>query len=135
MNRLTSLMAEGKVGRAMVSFLTEIIGLTHEEVEELKNAPQTYDILSVASATLPREGRALLDVDLATSGVGVTCPALLLLGERSPDWAQMNTGETAGAIPDSRIVNLPGQGHEAVDQAPDLVVDQLAHFFGDSARH
>ncbi len=134
-NRLTSLMAAGKVGQAMVGFLTEIIGLTHEEVEELRNAPQAYDILSVASATLPREGRALLHVDLSTSGVGVTCPALLLLGERSPDWAQMNTGETAGAIPDSRIVNLPGQGHEAVDQAPDLVVDQLAHFFSGSARH
>ena len=64
---------------------------------------------------------------------GVTCPTLLLLGERSPDWAHVNTRETAGAIPDSRIVTLPGLGHEATDEAPELVVDQLARFFGESS--
>jgi pimeloyl-ACP methyl ester carboxylesterase len=128
-DRLTALVDEGRTGKAMVSFLSEIIGLTGEEIDALKNAPQTYDILSVLAATLPREGRALLGVDVATLAGGVTGPTLLLLGERSPEWAEVNTRETAGVIPDSRIVTLPGLGHEATDQAPELVVDHLARFF------
>jgi pimeloyl-ACP methyl ester carboxylesterase len=131
-DRLTAMIVENRTGQAMVTFLTEIIGLTGEEVDDLKNAPQTYDIMSVLSATLPREGRALQGVDVATLAGGVTSPTLFLLGERSPDWAQANTRETDGAIPDSRIVTLPGLGHEAIDQAPELVVDQLARFFGES---
>lgn len=129
-DRLTALVAAGRAGKAMVSFLTEIIGLTPDEVDDLKNAPQPYDILSVLSATLPREGRALLGLDLVTVAGGVTGPTLFLLGERSPAWAHVNTLEAAEVIPDSRIVTLHGLGHEAVDDAPELVIDQLARFFG-----
>lgn len=129
-DRVTALVAEGRVGRAMVSFLSEIIGLTGEQIEELKAAPLAYDIFSVVTATLPREAEALTSVDLPGAARMVTCPALLLLGATSPAWAGDITRELAAALPAAELVVLPGQGHEAVDSAPELVVRELDGFFG-----
>ena len=70
--RATGLVADGKPGRAMASFLTEIIGLTAGKVEELKNAPRAYDVLPIVSATLPREAHALTSVDLPGLAAAVT---------------------------------------------------------------
>lgn len=128
-DRVTALIGEGRVGRAMVSFLTEIIGLTGEQIEELKAAPAGYDIFSVVTATLPREAEALTGVDLPGAARMVTCPALLLLGATSPQWAGEITRELAAALPAAELVVLPGQGHEAVDSVPEVVVRVLDRFF------
>jgi pimeloyl-ACP methyl ester carboxylesterase len=128
--RATALVADGKAGRAMVSFLTEIVGLTAGQVEELKNAPRAYDVLPIVSATLPREAHALMSVDLPGLAAAVTAPALLLLGATSPAWAGDVTRAIAAALPAAELVVLPGHGHEAVDSAPDLVVRELHRFFG-----
>lgn len=53
----TALVAEGRAGAAMVSFLNEIVGLSTDEVEVLRRAPIGYDILSMLTATLPTRGR------------------------------------------------------------------------------
>ncbi len=130
-DRVAAMVGAGKPGRAMVSFLTEIIGLSGEEVEELKNAPPAYDILSVLTATLPREGTALLTADPARSASSVTCPTLFLVGETSPPWATDVTRMAAGAIPESEVVLLPGVGHEAIDAAPGRLVRELERFLVD----
>jgi pimeloyl-ACP methyl ester carboxylesterase len=41
--RITELVAAGKPGAAMMSFLTEIIGLTASQVNDLRNAPRVCD--------------------------------------------------------------------------------------------
>jgi pimeloyl-ACP methyl ester carboxylesterase len=115
----------------MVSFLTEIIGLTAGQIEDLKNAPGAYDILPIVTATMPREAEALTSADLLSGAGGISCPVLLLLGERSPAWAGDITRALAAALPAAELVVLPGQGHEAVDSAPELVVSELRRFFGD----
>ena len=71
----------------MISFLTEIIGLTMEQVSELRNTPGAQDVLPIVSATLPREAEALASADPPALAAGVTAPVLLLLGEASPAWA------------------------------------------------
>lgn len=127
-DRMSAIVAEGKAGRAMVSFLMEIIGLTSEEVDQLRLAPPAYDILGVLSATLPREARALLRADLPASAARVTRPTSLLLGERSPPWAGEITRQVAAAIDGSEVVVLPGVGHEAIDEIPDRLVAELEGF-------
>ena len=53
--RMLPMIAAGQPGRAMMSFLTEIIGLSAEEVEPLRDAPRGYDVMPIVSATMPRE--------------------------------------------------------------------------------
>ena len=68
-------------------------------------------------------------MDLPGAARLVSCPALLLLGATSPAWAGAITRELAAALPAAELVVLPGQGHEAVEEAPDLVVRELERFF------
>jgi pimeloyl-ACP methyl ester carboxylesterase len=125
-DRMTALIAAGRPGPAMVSFLTEIVGLTDEQVGELRNAPRGYDVLPIASATMPREARALAEVDLTTLAPAV--PVLLILGSASPGWARDITAELAGALPLSTLAVLDGQGHEAIDTAPAVLAGALEEF-------
>jgi hypothetical protein len=102
--------SRARAGKAMVSFLMEIIGLTSEEVDDLRSAPPAYDILSVLSATLPREARALMSVDLPKLASGVLFPSLFLLGEHSPVWANVSRGRLRKYCPFPRSQALKGSG-------------------------
>lgn len=113
----------------MFSFLTEIVGLTAEQVEEARASPAAQGVLPIVSATLPREARALSSADLLGAARTVTCPVLLLLGEQSPSWASEITRALAAARATAELAVLPGHGHDAVDSAPDLVVRELQRFF------
>ena len=55
-------------------------------------------------------------------------PTLLLLGTESPPPMRAEVEKVAAAIPDSRIVILPGQGHSAVTEAPDLLAGEIRSF-------
>lgn len=126
----TALVAEGKAGAAMVSFLTEIVGLSTDEVEVLRRAPIGYDILSVLTATLPREAEALTSVDLLGEARRLPCPITMLIGAHSPPWASNIARAVAEAAPLADVVVLPGVGHDAIDSSPDLVARHLQrHFF------
>jgi pimeloyl-ACP methyl ester carboxylesterase len=126
--RASALVADGRPGRAMISFLTEIIGLTTAQVSELRNTPGAQDVLPIVSATLPREARALASADPLALAADVTAPVLLLLGETSPAWAADLTHSLAAALPQATLAVLPGYGHEAIDAAPGLVCRELAQF-------
>jgi pimeloyl-ACP methyl ester carboxylesterase len=131
--RVAAMVADGQVGRATFTFLTEIIGLTRGEVEALRDAPGGRDVLPIVAATLPREARALAAADLAGLARRVRQPVLLLLGTASPPWAGEITRELATALPAAAVAELPGVGHEALDSAPDLLVEEVARFLGSGA--
>lgn len=126
--RMLPIIAAGHPERAMFSFLTEIIGLSAEEVAALRDAPRGYDVMPIVSATMPRESKALSTVDLTALAAGVETEVLLLLGEASPAWAHDLTAELAGALQHKTLTVLDGQGHDAIDAAPDALVQQLEEF-------
>jgi pimeloyl-ACP methyl ester carboxylesterase len=127
--RVLAMIDAGQPGRAMFSFLTEIIGLPADEVHALRDAPRGYDVMPIVSATMPRESEALSTADLAALAARVDVPALLLLGSASPVWARDLTEEAAAALKHKTLAVLDGQGHDAIDAAPELLVTQLAAFF------
>lgn len=128
-DRVRALIAAGQPGPAMASFLTEIVGLTREQLTELRNAPRDYDVMPIVAATMPRESEALAGTDLSALASGVLMPVLLILGSASPAWARDITGELAAGLPDAAVAVLDGQGHGAVDAAPELLVSELTRFF------
>jgi pimeloyl-ACP methyl ester carboxylesterase len=83
---------------------------------------------------MPREAQALTTVDLLTDARQVACPVALLLGKLSPPWARDISTALARTLPDAELVTLPGQGHEAIDSAPSLVVGELQRFFDNRAQ-
>jgi pimeloyl-ACP methyl ester carboxylesterase len=129
--RLTAMIADGRVGRAVYTFLIEIIGLTRAEVEALRDAPGGRDVLPIAVATLPREALALAAADLTAEAAGVRQPVLLLLGTASPPWAAQITAQLAAALPSATVTELAGVGHQALDAAPDLLAATVSRFLRD----
>ena len=76
-DRINAMIAAGKPGPAMVSFLAEPMGLTAARIDELRNAPRGYDVLPVVSATMPREARGPgRHVDRGRPGRGDPGPGL-----------------------------------------------------------
>jgi len=128
--RMLPMIEAGQPGRAMMTFLTEIIGLTAEEVAALRDAPRGYDVMPIVSATMPGESKALSDVDLKALAAGIDVPVLLILGSASPAWARDLTAEVAAALTHETLAVLDGQGHDAINQAPELLVTQLTAFSG-----
>jgi pimeloyl-ACP methyl ester carboxylesterase len=126
--RASAMVARGQPGAAVISFLTEVIGLTMEQLSELRNAPGAQDVLPIVSATLPREAEALASADPPTLAAHVRAPVLLLLGEASPAWAADITHALRSALAQVRLAILPDLGHEAVDTAPGLICQQLIQF-------
>lgn len=127
-NRVAELVARGEVGRAAASFLREIVGLSPEEVDRLREQSAGSDALTIAAATLPREAHALEAIDFARSR-RISAPTLLLLGSNSPSWAGSITRQLESLIPHATVVELADQGHEGIDMAPDLVLAELLAFF------
>jgi pimeloyl-ACP methyl ester carboxylesterase len=128
LEQITALIDAGSVGRAVMVFLTDIIGLSAEQVEVLRNSPGTGNVLTIAAATLPREGLALQHTDLLVAR-RIDRPVLLLVGDHSPAWGTQITTLLAATIPDAAIAVLAGHGHDAIEFAPDLLVDALARWF------
>jgi pimeloyl-ACP methyl ester carboxylesterase len=124
-DRSTALVESGQVGRAMFSFLTEIIGLNGNDIEALRTAPSAYDILEVVRQTMPREAAALRTVDLVAEARTVRCPVTLLVGKESPRWAHLVADALADANHMIEIVPLAAVGHEAIDRAPRRLVEEL----------
>ena len=127
--RVTALIAAGKPGPAMISFLNEIIGLPESRIRALRDAPIGYDILPIVAATMPREARALAEVDLPALAARARIPVRLMLGSQSPAWAAELTASLAAALPQSTLAELTGHGHEAIAEDPDLVARALSQFF------
>jgi pimeloyl-ACP methyl ester carboxylesterase len=129
LDRVRGHLAAGQAGRAVASFLVEIGGMTPAQVERLRTAPPGGDDnLAIASRTFVREGEALAALDLAALARRVRAPVLLLHGTASPPWVEQVTGALARALPDVEVVSLPGQGHEGVDTAADVVAAELRRF-------
>jgi pimeloyl-ACP methyl ester carboxylesterase len=124
-DRSTALVESDQVGRAMFSFLTEIIGLSSSDVEALRTAPSAYDILEVVRETMPREAAALRTVDLVAEARKVRCPVTLFVGTESPRWAHLIADAIADVTHMIEIVPLAAVGHEAIDRAPHQLVEEL----------
>lgn len=128
MSRMRDMIGQGQPGRAMFSFLVDVVGMRREEVEALRDINVGYDPLPIVERTLVREAEALAAVDLSALAAGVVQPALLLMGSESPPWAADVTMRLAGSLPAATVATLQHQGHEAVDSAPGLIAGHLDRF-------
>jgi pimeloyl-ACP methyl ester carboxylesterase len=131
LGHVRSMIAQGQFGRAMASFLVDVIGLTWDQVELLRDNVGDDDPMPIVEKTMVREAEALRMLCLPNVAAEVVQPILFLLGTVSPPWAGAVSRSLADALPAARVEALPGQGHEAVDTAPDMVASQLTRFFLD----
>lgn len=102
--------------------------MSDADIAAFKAAP-SWPGRVAAAHTISREIRgeqtAWLDLQVAAK---ITAPVLLLMGECSTDPARPAVEAVAVALPDARIVVLPGQEHVADVLAPETFAGHLFAF-------
>ncbi|GAA4861468.1 alpha/beta hydrolase [Actinomycetospora straminea] len=118
-------LAAGDPEGALEIGLVRLVGMPPPAVAGMKQAPGWAERVANAH-TWSREGRELERLAEGTDALrDVRLRAVLLLGEQSPEHLRRSTHAVAEALPDATVVDLPGQGHAALQTAPDLVADVL----------
>jgi pimeloyl-ACP methyl ester carboxylesterase len=127
-DRMQALIDSGELEAALEVFFREIVRMPEHELEAYRQLPMWKGRIQLAP-TLPRE--LAFDQTYSLNGerfVGLQVPTLLLLGGDSPPLFRQAIGAVDSALPDSRVVILPGQQHIAMDIDPELFVKEVLHF-------
>jgi pimeloyl-ACP methyl ester carboxylesterase len=101
---------------------------TDEQIEAMRGTP-VWQARLAAAHTVSRE----LDV-VETFGIApgryadIDVPVRLLLGTESPAYFRATATAIAAQLTDAEIVELPGQAHMAINEAPELFVDTVFGF-------
>ena len=128
---LEALVENGENEQALLVFLREVVNLPESQIDDLRAAPNWSARVDEAP-TLPREYRAPVSYEFVPERFAdMTTPTLLLVGGESPQWGKDMTEELREALPNSRISVLEGQGHLAMNTAPELFIDEVLTFIRD----
>jgi pimeloyl-ACP methyl ester carboxylesterase len=125
---LERLVTGGDREGALLYFFRTVVGTPEEEIDSLTSHP-AWPARIAAAHTITREAREeeRYGVDLSRLSV-LRAPVLLLLGGDSPAAFREATARLNAAIPNSRVRELAGQRHIAMDTAPELFVDAVVSF-------
>jgi hypothetical protein len=124
-------LAAGDPEGCLETGLLRLVEAPPAAVAGMKQTP-TWPQRVAHAHTWPREGRELGRMPEGTDVLrDVRVPTLMLLGELSAGHLRASTEAVAAALPDAVVVELPGQGHAALQTAPAMVGDVLARHLPD----
>lgn len=128
---LDLLLAEDDREGILLTFAREIAHLPDEEINAFRAAP-AWQASVAAAPTIVREVRAVEDYVFEPARCGdLTTPTLLLMGSESPPYLRAATAAVAAALPNGRLVELPGQGHLAMYTNPELFLSEVIQFLAE----
>ena len=127
-DQLQALIDQDELEAAMLLFLREGAGMPDDEIDVYRRLPLWPARIPLAP-TLPRE--MLVDRFYnfdASKYANLRIPTLLLLGGDSPSFSRQAIEMVDSALPDSRVVILPGQQHMAHHTNPELFAREVLRF-------
>jgi pimeloyl-ACP methyl ester carboxylesterase len=122
-------LAGGDNEGALLAFFKDYVRLPPPLIEGLFHDP-SWAVRVKLAPTLCRESTVVSTYAFAPGRfAGVTTPPLFLLGGGSPPQMATSVRTVASALPHSRLHILPGQQHDAMFTAPDLLATEASDFF------
>jgi pimeloyl-ACP methyl ester carboxylesterase len=126
--RLAELLAAGERDELVAFFMREVAGATAEQLEALRSLP-AWEARLAAAHTIPREERVTSEYVFDPGRFRtMRVPTLFLLGGDSIDPFKAAADAIEEALPDCRLVVMPGQRHVAMDTATELFVTEVLAF-------
>jgi pimeloyl-ACP methyl ester carboxylesterase len=128
-DRLDEMVKTGDLEQALLTFQTEIVKQSPEELARMKARP-TWPGLVATIAVQPRQMRALSAYRFDAGRMkSVTMPTLLLLGDKtSSPYAKQSIAALRESLPKPALAILEGQAHNAMEGAPDLLAGAILKF-------
>jgi pimeloyl-ACP methyl ester carboxylesterase len=127
--RLEDMIRKGELEQALITFQTEIVKQSTEEIVRMKARP-AWPALVASIAAHPRQMRALSAYRFDASRMKtLTTPTLLLQGEQtiSPS-ARQSIAALRDSLPNQTLVVLERQAHNAVDAGRDVLANAIISF-------
>ena len=126
--RIEALLGAGEREEAVVVFLREVVRMPPSELELTRQSPSWRARVATAH-TLPREMHAVEGYTFNPARFRtLRSPTMLLVGGDSPPFLKAATETAGAALPDSKIVSMPGQQHVAMHTAPELFTSLVVQF-------
>lgn len=127
-DRMQALVDRGELEAALEIFVREIVRMPEHELEAYRQLPMWKARIPLAP-TIPRELAFDRSYTFHPQKIAnLTIPTLLLLGGDSPPVFRQAIETLDAALPNSRVVTLPGQQHIAMDTNPELFVTEVLKF-------
>ena len=128
--RIQALVDAGDPEAGLEVFFREVVRMPDQEFDVYRTLPAWKGRIRLAP-TIPRE----LAIDQSYGFrrerfADFTIPTLLLLGGESPPAFRQAIDMLGAILSTSRIVVMPGQGHVAMDTAPELFLGEVTRFLG-----
>jgi pimeloyl-ACP methyl ester carboxylesterase len=126
--RLEMLLEAGDRDGVVETTMREVAGLPPETVEYMRSQP-VWQARVDAAHTIPRELRAVKAYRFDPERFeDLVVSTLVLSGGESPAALRKAAKAVDEALPDSRSVVMPGQGHAAMDTGTDLFTSEVLRF-------
>jgi pimeloyl-ACP methyl ester carboxylesterase len=127
-DQLQALLAAGRRDELLAFFMREVAGLPPDQVELLRSLP-AWEARLDAADTIPREELASREYVFDPGRFrDLDVPTLFLQGADSPDPFKAAGEALRAALPDCRVVVMPGQRHAAMDTGTDLFTAEVLGF-------
>jgi pimeloyl-ACP methyl ester carboxylesterase len=127
--RFEALLEAGDPEELLVAMYRDLVGMPPGEIELIRGQRDAWARRIANAPTMPRE---LAEEQAYVFEPGrfahVRAPTLLLVGEDSPAREMENARGVAAALPDARVVVLPGQQHAAMYTAPEAFAAEVVRF-------
>jgi pimeloyl-ACP methyl ester carboxylesterase len=127
---MIDLLAKGKVDEMLTFYIHDFMGLPLEAVERQKSNPKAWGRwLSVAN-TIPRELLTVRDYEFAPyKFASVKRPMGVMVGGNSRGGMRNSAQRIKAGIPQTEIIELPGEGHSAMTSSPEMFASAVLAFF------
>lgn len=127
--RLEGLLERGDREGMVIALMREVIQRPPEEIELLRSQQDDWAARLRNAPTIPREMRGEQGYVFAADRFkNMRTPTLLLVGEDSPAIEGVNAKGVSGALPDARVVVLPGERHTAMITSPQVFAREVVRF-------
>jgi pimeloyl-ACP methyl ester carboxylesterase len=127
--RMQTFLDAGEKEQALLLFFREVLMMNPHEVAAAQASPRWSESVTTAH-TVPRECKVVDGYTFDPKRFrGMQTPTLLLVGSDSPAPQHGIAATVQAALPQGRIVLLPGEQHWALNTAPDLLVREAVKFF------
>jgi pimeloyl-ACP methyl ester carboxylesterase len=127
--RLDAILAGGDENGALETFLREGPRAQESDIQEMRSHEAAWPRMLALVHTIPYDARVVRDFDTDLRRLAdMRTSTLMLIGADSPPRMRRGSEAIARALPDVRIEELPGQGHQAQLLAPEMFADAVDRF-------
>lgn len=116
--------------RLLATVFRDLMGLSQRQVDVLRGARRFWAACLDNAPPLARESESVPRIEDCARFAGLNVPLQLLVGTAGPAYQRPTADALARIVPGAEVVELPGQGHMAMADDPDLFAKALFAFAG-----